>query len=337
MSDRRATRIVVAEDDAASRILLTRQLRKVGYEVIACENGSQALEAIRQEVSCIVVADWLMPGMDGLELCRAVRSLSKTKALAFVYFILLTAHSEKDHIVAGFEAGADDYLTKPYHRQELLARLRAGERVYALQIELMQRQIQLHRVNGELAALNQKLEKLANTDALTNLANRRHLFERFGETWALAERGDHPLSCIMFDIDKFKSVNDTHGHAAGDQVLKHVAGVVRSCVRRYDLLGRIGGEEFCVICPETALEGGAVLAERIREAVGGSSCPWKDVQITVTVSLGVAGRAPSHDDTDALISAADRMLYRAKDNGRDQVWVCGPDGQARRLETAAAF
>jgi len=332
MPDLPATRIVLAEDEAASRALLARQLQKAGYEVVACENGREALEAIRREVSCIVVADWMMPEMDGLELCRTVRSLGKMQALSFIYFILLTARSEQEQVVAGLEAGADDYLTKPYDKQELLARLRAGERIYALQAELMQRQIEVHKANGELATLNRKLEKLANTDVLTGLANRRSLFDRFVQSWSLAERSGQPLGCIMFDIDKFKSINDTHGHAAGDEVLKAVARTAGGCLRQYDILGRFGGEEFCVVCPETTVEGTAIVAERIRRTIADLACTVDGVVIPVAVSLGVAIRDPNHADQDALIVAADAMLYRAKENGRNQTWVCEPDGRAHCLE-----
>jgi two-component system cell cycle response regulator len=332
MPDRHPIRIVLAEDEPASRALLVRQLRKAGYDVVACENGKQALEAIRQEVSCIVVADWVMPEMDGLELCRTVRGLGEMQALAFVYFIVLTAHAEKERIVAGLEAGADDYLTKPYHPQELLARLRVGERNCALQRELFQRQVDLQKANAELAVLNKKLKKLASSDALTGLANRRHLFDRLAEVWALAVRNDRPLSCIMFDIDKFKFINDTHGHVAGDEVLKNLADVFRGCLRRYDVMGRFGGEEFCVVCPETTIEGAASLAERIRLAVAEAKCAVDGTTISITISLGVAGRSPAQDNPDALIVAADTMLYRAKENGRNQVWVCEADGRTHRLE-----
>jgi two-component system cell cycle response regulator len=326
---RHPPRIVLAEDEALSRALLVRQLRGAGYDVIPCENGKQALDAIRREVSCIVVADWMMPEMDGLELCRAVRDLGEMQAVSFVYFILLTAHTEKERIVTGLEAGADDYLTKPYHPQELLARLRVGQRNCILQSELFQRQVELQKANAELAVLNAKLEKLASSDALTGLANRRHLFDRLGEVWALAARKDRPLSCIMFDVDKFKLINDTHGHLAGDEVLRGLADVFRNSLRTYDVIGRFGGEEFCVLCPETTTEDAAGLAERIRLAVAESQCVVNDTTISITVSLGVAGRSPVNDNPDALIVAADTMLYRAKENGRNQVWVCDADGRGR--------
>ncbi len=335
MPDRHPTRIVLADDDRAARALLARQLQDAGYDVIACENGRDALEAIQQETSCIVVADWMMPEMDGLELCRTVRALSEMQALSLVYFILLTARSERDQIVAGLEAGADDYLTKPYHKQELLARLRAGGRICDLQTELVQRQIELTKVNSEFAGLNRKLEELASTDTLTGLANRRHLFERFAEAWALSNRNNQPLGCIMFDIDKFKIINDTYGHAAGDTILRALAATCRECLRRYDVLGRIGGEEFCVACPDTPLEGVARLAERICTAIAQAEYQHDEIVIPVTVSLGVASRGPEYNGVDDLVRAADAMLYRAKQNGRNQVWVCDRAGLAAPLSEFA--
>jgi diguanylate cyclase (GGDEF)-like protein len=254
------------------------------------------------------------------------------QALSFVYFILLTAHSETEQVVAGLEAGADDYLTKPYQKQELLARLRAGERIHALQTELMQRQIELHKVNGQLASLNRKLESLANTDPLTGLSNRRNLFDRFTEAWSLADRNDRALGFIMMDIDKFKLTNDTYGHAAGDQILREVADAIRRRLRRYDIVGRFGGEEFCVVCPDTPLEGVTCLAERIRVAIAEMKCQIDGNPIPVTMSLGVAVRGPTHGKPDDLIAAADAALYRAKQTGRNQTWVCEVDGRMRRPE-----
>jgi two-component system cell cycle response regulator len=328
MPDADLTHIVLAEDDPASRALLARQLRKAGFQVIACENGKEALAAVRREVRCLVVADWTMPEMDGLELCRAVRSLTEMHALSFVYFILLTAHTDTDQIVAGLEAGADDYLTKPYHKQELLARLRTGVRLCNLQAELINRQIELHRANRELGVLARKLEILASTDELTGVANRRSLFKRFAEAWALAERNDQPLGCILFDIDRFKLINDTHGHAAGDAVLKELSARCEQVLRASDVLGRIGGEEFCVICPVTSAEGAAHLAERLRARVAQTVFSITDAAISVTISLGVAGRRPVHTGPDELTREADAMLYRAKDSGRNQVWVSDHNGAA---------
>jgi two-component system cell cycle response regulator len=330
MSYRYPVRIVLAEDDAQLRALLVHQLSDAGYDVIACENGRQALAAVSTEFSCIVLADWMMPAMDGVELCRTVRELGEAQSSCFIYFILLTSQSDKDSIVAGLDAGADDYLTKPYHPRELLARLRAGERLCVLQRELLRRQVEFHRANAELAALNSKLEKLANTDALTGLANRRYLFERLAEAWSLAERNERALSCIMFDLDSFKSVNDTYGHAAGDRVLQIIAQATRDCLRRYDIVARVGGEEFCILCPELQLDGAVGLAERLRQTIAETKCDLDGATLAVTASFGVATRSPGSSNADALIVLADRMLYRAKEDGRDQVWVCDANGRARR-------
>jgi len=316
-------------------MLLERQLAKAGYEVVACENGKQALEAIRRENACIVVADWMMPEMDGLELCKTVRMLGQMKAISYVYFILLTAQSDSRQIVAGLEAGSDDYLTKPYRVKELLARLRAGERIFSLQKELMQRQVELHRVNGEFAKLNLKLEELANTDMLTSLANRRCFFERFDETWELAGRKGQSLACIMFDIDKFKLINDTYGHAAGDAVLKKVSAVTRASLRRYDIVGRIGGEEFCIICPQTSIDDAALVAERLRADIAQTEFRYEQEIIPVAVSIGVAGRNDEHAGPDALAKVVDGLLYKAKENGRNQVWVLRPNGESFRFTETA--
>ena len=331
MSAPAVNRIVIAEDDPPSRALLARLLSKAGYDVIACEDGALALEVIRHEVSCLVIADWKMPNMDGLELCDAVRQLCEMQALGFIYFILLTAQSDKDEIVAGLEAGADDYLTKPYHKRELLARIKVGERLFKLQHELTQQQKELHQVNRDFAQLNQRLEELANTDTLTKLPNRRHLFDRFEEIWALTSRNNRPLSCIMLDIDKFKLINDTHGHAGGDLILKKLSGVIKQCMRRYDVLGRIGGEEFCILCPDTGLEGTGILAERVRAAVEETEFHFGGTTIPATVSLGVATRCNAYKDPDSLIGAADAMLYQAKEHGRNQVWACDCHGAAAPL------
>ena len=336
MPDAPRTRIVVAEDDAASRKLLVRQLCDAGYEVIACADGKEALEAIRKQSACIVVADWTMPELDGLELCRTVRALVETETLSFAYFILLTAHREKEEVVAGLEAGADDYLTKPYHKEELLARLRAGERIISLQSVLVQRQIELQKVNRQLTLLNARLEKLARTDELTGLLNRRHFFERLLETWALAARQRQPVAAIAFDLDHFKTINDTYGHAAGDRILRHTAEVARGCLRRYDVLARIGGEEFCIICPGTTLEEGGAVAERFRAALEASVCTLDGMAARVTASIGVAAVTPEPEgDPETLLRMADDLLYRAKKAGRNQVWIADPRG-ARRLDVAAA-
>lgn len=336
MAEQLRHRVIIAEDEPAMRALLARQLERAGYEVAACSNGREALEAIRRAGSGIIIADWMMPEMDGLELCRAVKVLRQAGTLGITYFILLTAHADKSDIVQGLEAGADDYLTKPYHQQELLARLRAGERNFELQDQLVQRQLELQEVNAEMAVLNARLEKAANTDALTGLASRRQVFERFADIWALSDRHDRPVACVMFDIDHFKSVNDTYGHAAGDTILKVVASIIAGHARRYDICGRVGGEEFIIVCPETTLGGAAALADRIRQAIANRPVATHGVSATVTVSAGVAVRHNGQSCPEDLIAQADGALYRAKHTGRNQVWLVDPDGKQHPLAADAA-
>lgn len=330
-NDHSASRsIVLAEDDGATRCLLLRQLERAGYQVTACDNGRSALAAVQRNTPDMVLADWSMPDMDGISLLRAVRELSEQNALPFIYFVLLTASSEKQQVIAGLEAGADDYLTKPYDIQELLARLRAGERILDLQTALRTRQFELQRINADMSRLNARLNRLANTDGLTELFNRRYLFDRLAELWAIYERHRRPLSCIVLDVDRFKRINDTCGHATGDGVLRTIADIARREVRTSDLLARVGGEEFCVLCPETDAPGAVAVAERIRLAVQQFVFKTDAGPLRATISLGVAPAQPTMQASDELLAAADAMLYRAKDGGRNAVGVLHETG-AREL------
>ena len=336
MTDCTKPHIVIAEDEAATRKLLQRQLENAGYQVCAFGDGRAAFEQIKILGSALVLADWSMPKMDGLELCRAVRELEEMNALSNVYLLLVTAHDGKDHVIHGLETGANDYLTKPYHPGELVARIQVGERMLKLQAELLHRNIAHQKTNAQLATLTRKLEELANTDELTGLMNRRCTFERLEESWALAARDDTPLSCIMIDVDHFKEVNDTHGHQMGDQLLRDIAAAVRTEIRRPDLFGRVGGEEFVLICPSTPRAGAVIVAERIRQSVARLRSMVGDVQVSVTISCGVAERDPSSERPYDLIQMADELLYRAKKAGRDQVWMHNADGEPEPVISAAA-
>jgi len=329
MPDGHRHRIIIVEDEPATLKLLERQLTKAGYDVAACANGREALEPITAMNSGIVLADWSMPEMDGLQLCGTIRELEAMQALGNIYFILLTAHNSKEQTIAGLDAGANDYLTKPYHQGELLARIQVGARMLKLQEELLQKTIEFQKANTQMAILTRRLEELANTDTLTGLANRRCLFERFNETWQLAERHDHPLSCIMFDVDRFKTVNDTYGHAAGDEVLREFAETLRHSARRPDLCGRLGGEEFVVICPATPRDGATALAERIRMRLDQMKVKHKDHTLHVTVSCGIAERNDATASPEDLLRIADSMLYKAKTAGRNQTWIATETGGER--------
>ena len=337
MADAPAEHIVVVDDDTALLALLKRQLQRAGFEVHAFDSGPPALEIVPGLGSCLVVADWNMPGMDGLQLCRAVRELEAMQAIHQVYFILLTAHDRKEQIIEGLAAGANDYLTKPYHEGELLARVRVGERMVRLSRELLQRTIELHKANAQMAVLANRLEQQARSDILTGLPNRRCLFERFHEQWELSTRSGLPLSCLVIDVDCFKRVNDTYGHATGDLVLRNLAEVMRRCSRRPDLCARYGGEEFAIICPATDLAGASQLAERLRAAVELESTAWNLGPPRITISCGVAERRTDVPGPDELLRLADAMLYEAKSHGRNQVWRCVGPGVGERVPPETAL
>ena len=328
--------VIVAEDDPLTLKLLTRQLEAAGYSVTACADGRAALKAIQEHGRGILVADWNMPEVTGIELCHATRELQQQRAIQTFYIILLTAHSEAAYVVRGLEAGADDYLTKPYHPQELHARIRAGERTLNLLDELMQQRLETQKGNAALVVLNERLEKLASTDALTALSNRRVFFERLHEAWAHAERTRATFGVIMLDVDHFKRVNDEHGHHAGDQVLTAVARLLRSSVRPYDICGRVGGEEFAVICPATDGRGTAILAARLREAIAAQSIETEGKTLRVTISAGATECGERHGAAEDVLNEADTLLYEAKTHGRNQVWCVDDAGQPQHFEQPEA-
>lgn len=324
--------IILAEDDDSSRKLLEKQLTDAGYTVHCCANGREALALLGKVTHGIVIADWNMPEMDGLELCRSVRELIDMKALGLVYFVLLTAHSDRDQLVAGLEAGADEYLIKPCLRQELLARLRTGERLLTLHEELTRGQLEVHKANSQMAVLNRKLEKLANTDALTGLPNRRNVLERLARAWQQADRGTQALGVIMVDVDRFKRINDTHGHKAGDTVLVHVARTLSESIGPLQFCGRFGGEEFLIAAPGASDVELGTLAERLRVSIAERAVELNEGPLHVTASFGAAIRGTRHTGFEDLIAEADRMLYRAKENGRNQVWLVDADAVERGLQ-----
>lgn len=331
INDEQLRHVILAEDEPFTRMLMSRHLTNAGYAVTACEDGNIALNTVLgQGGGGIVLADWEMPGMDGIALCKAIRELVAEKVIPFVYFIMVTAHSSKEHMVTALEAGADECLAKPYNAQEMLARIRSGVRICTLQRDLLVKQLELTKINGEASRLNRKLQFLANTDTLTGLPNRRAFFGRFESAWELSTRWGRSLSCLMFDVDKFKRINDTFGHAAGDEVLRYIAKRTSGVVRKPDHLGRLGGEEFCIALPETTVEGAISLADRLRLTIASTPVAADGHLIPVRISVGVAQREPRHANVESLLADADAMLYRAKENGRNQVWACEGPNEGRR-------
>ena len=319
--------ILIVDDDPTSLLLLERHLAKVGFPVRTASGGEEAVKILTADGPPIVITDWQMPGMDGLELCKTIRNHD---GIAFA-FVMVTGHeSSEERLVEAFGAGADDYLSKPIKPRELLARLRAGVRIVTLQKELDSRNREVHRYNAEmevgnarLARANQELNRMATTDELTGLINRREAMVRLSAAWADAERHNEDLAVIALDIDRFNSCNDVYGHAAGDAILKETAEVLRQTARQEEAVCRIGGEEFLVICPRSDEAMAAVAAERLRVAVEANCISHGGLDLEVTVSLGVAQRTPEMQRPDDLLRAGDSALYAAKDGGRNMVCCSG--------------
>lgn len=299
--------------------LLAKYLEPEGFEIATAEDGEIALQFMRTTGASLVICDWAMPNMDGIELCRAVRSC---ESIGFCYFMIVTAHSEKERVVEALEAGANDFISKPFHRQELLARVRAGMRIVGLEANLALQTRRLHKANAEMAILNHKLEMVASHDELTELPNRREGMERLKQHWSTSIRRGESLACLMLDIDHFKRCNDTYGHDAGDEVLRQTARVLANNIRAGDTACRLGGEEFIVILPYSDAEAARELAERVRVAIEQNRILTSDAELQVTMSIGLAQMDESTTAPDDLLKLADRALYLAKRNGRNR--VCCP-------------
>ena len=301
-------RVLVADDTHVWQRMLDKTLRKWGYDVVLVDDGQAALQALTApEAPEMALLDWVMPGMDGIDVCREVR---KAKADSALYVIILTARESKEDTVAALEAGADDYLTKPFHPEELHARLRVGERIVGLQ-KALQRAYE--------RALDDSL-----TDPLTGLRTRRGFREVLTEHIEHARRTGDPVSVMMADIDHFKRINDTYGHQAGDEVLGGLADIFCHSLREgVDTASRHGGEEFAFILPRTRMADALDIAERIRLEVEDQIFPTEKGPLRATISIGIATYDPlesRYEPTpEKLLAAADENLYRAKTEGRNRV------------------
>ena len=295
--------ISIVDDDAAIRRLLRLILTRAGYQTRECTTGTEARELLWTEPWDIAVLDRKLPDMDGLVLCHEIKSDPKMRSR---YIIMLTGEDDQEDKVEGLELGADDYITKPFQPAELLARVRAAKRIVDLQKELLE--------------TNKRLELLSITDGLTKLHNHRYFQDEMNRAFEESQRYERPLSLAMIDIDFFKKINDTYGHAAGDDVLRAVAQLYRDSVRATDLVARYGGEEFAVMMPETTLDDAAIFAEKIRALIESTPLQTQAGALNARVSIGVASvpHAKIHTPKE-LIVAADKALYRAKKGGRNQV------------------
>ncbi len=316
-------KVLLAEDDRATRMILARVLERWGYEVVTVADGHSALARVGQGDLQMVVTDWQMPGLDGPALCARIRQ----QRTPYVYIVLLTSFRDPEHLVQGLEAGADDFIAKPFDPAELRARLNVGRRILRLQDDLASRAEALRRANEDLS-------RIAATDALLGIGNRRAFDEALARAHHDAARLGRPFGLLMGDIDRFKDVNDQHGHLVGDQVLIQVAGALREAIGHAGEVFRYGGEELVALVdpsPDDATL--RSVAERIRAAVAGRSVPvlHDDRPLSVTLSVGAARWDPSDPlAPEALVHRADLALYAAKHAGRDRVvsWspALGPGG-----------
>jgi diguanylate cyclase (GGDEF)-like protein len=297
-------KILIADDDPLTLHMVVHRLRQWGHEVISCTDGEAAWNILEGgTIPDVAILDWMMPGINGPELCQKIRA--RTDCL-YVYLVLLTGKNNPEDLIVGLDAGADDYLTKPFHLGELEARLRAGKRIVDLQHELISARETL-RIQAMQDSLTQLLNHGAILDNLLSEINRTH-------------RAHQPLSLILADLDGFKHVNDSYGHVEGDHVLVEVARRMRNCLRSYDAIGRYGGEEFLVVLPNSEESQALQLAERIRLAISSEPFQLRQVDLTVTISQGVATwMTPESVPIEPLIQAVDRALYSVKNNGRNGV------------------
>jgi diguanylate cyclase (GGDEF)-like protein len=303
VSAKEAFTVAIVDDDAAIRRLVQHLMRRAGYETFDMLTAEEALRLLNQRRWDLAILDRRLPDRDGAEVCAELRANPDHDNR---YIIMLTGQDEPEQKVEGLDVGADDYVTKPFQAPELLARVRAAKRIVDLQ--------------KELVATNRRLEELAVTDGLTGLHNHRYFQDELSKAFEQSVRYQRPLSLALIDIDFFKKVNDSYGHAIGDDVLKAVAESFSHSIRNTDLAARYGGEEFAILMPETALEDALVLAEKIRRLVESAHVATKVGEIKVTVSAGVSS-APSDrvQNGRQLVEDADKALYRAKEGGRNRV------------------
>lgn len=309
-------RVLVVDDERSMRALVGAVLRQAGHEVVEAVDGQQGFEMAIETRPQIMIVDWMMPGMNGIELIRALRETAVGRG---IYILLLTAIEDDDALVEAFNSGADDFMTKPLRPKVLAARLRAGQRVIKLQQEVERDRENIRRFAAELAVTNSKLQQVALTDFLTGFPNRRYAMTRIQQEWAASARSGHELSCMVVDVDMFKQINDSYGHDVGDAVLRHLAVIFREAVRAEDVVCRMGGDEFLVICPNSGLDAALICAKRLSDAVGASQVTVGAVTIGISISVGVAQRDASMADVEAMIKRADESVYLAKARGRNCV------------------
>jgi len=297
--------VLIAEDSAVYRHLLSSHLKEWGFPSTIAEDGAEAWKLLqRPECPRLVLLDWVLPGIDGVELCRRIRHAGSGRP--YYYVILLTGKDAKADLLEAMQAGADDYLVKPFDKLELKARLLVGKRI-----------VELHE---ELVSAKESMRYAATHDFLTGLLNRGEVFDSLRRELDRGRRSHKPVSIILADVDHFKNVNDTLGHPFGDEVLKEIGRRLKAKLRLYDSLGRHGGEEFLMVLPDCDLMSALIRADELLNCIGNEPMVVSRVSRTVTVSMGVAVSTDhAAGDITALLSQADQGLYEAKHGGRNRV------------------
>jgi two-component system, cell cycle response regulator len=297
--------VLVVDDSPVYRKLVEHALEGGPYSLLFAKSGREALELYARYLPGIVITDWMMPDLSGLDLCQRLRA---DVHRGYTYIILLTSIAEKDNVVKGLAAGADDYLTKPFDPAELMGRIGVGRRI-----------IDLHR---QIDAKNKLLEEMAHSDPLTGLPNRRAIEEWAGRQLRGAARHGFPYWVVLVDLDSFKSINDTHGHEGGDALLQKFAEILKTVIRASDICGRLGGDEFLLVITHVEADSINRTVERFREKLAEQKFPIGDEQVTITASFGIAGfHGKEILDFNTLVRRADKALYAAKRAGRNLVKI----------------
>jgi two-component system cell cycle response regulator len=299
-------KILIADDSIVSRHLLDATLRKWGFEVVVACDGNEAWRLLQgEDAPKIAILDWMMPGITGPEVCRRMRAQAHDRD-NYTYILLLSSKSEREDLIEGMESGADDYLTKPFDQHELKVRLRPGIRI-----------LELHQ---ELITAREELREQATKDSLTRVWNRWSILDILEREVQRSSRERRTLGLVMADLDRFKSVNDSHGHFAGDAALREFVRRISASMRPYDSIGRYGGEEFLIVLPGCDAAQTASQAERMRAALANEPMSFNEISQVVTCSFGATSWLPDHPvSEEALIRVADQALYQAKREGRNRV------------------
>jgi two-component system, cell cycle response regulator len=317
-------KVLIADDSVVSRHLLEATLRKWGYEVTVACDGAEALQILeREDAPALIILDWMMPSMTGLEVCRRIRARGSEP---YIYILLLTSKSQKEDLIEGMDAGADDYIAKPFDQNELQVRLRAGTRLVDLQAQLL--------------SAREALREQATRDSLTRVWNRSSILEALSRELARARREASPLGVVMVDLDHFKHINDNHGHLAGDAMLREAARRMQNGVRQYDSIGRYGGEEFLILLPNCGEAESYSQAERLRKQLSQTDIRIDDTSLRITASFGVTAAVLGEPWTaEGLLRKADEALYVAKKSGRNRVEILSCNSEpvviTAPVETAA--